>query len=502
MLFRFFAISFLLSLCLNSSAQLINHYWVQNFNSTSSLIGGAVVAGDGDNSSIYYNPATIIEMDTGSNVSVAANLFTWNIYRGYNSLGEGNNLENTNFQIQPQFASYSYTPPKGNISYAASILTRMKEDMETEYANSEEYDVLPNLPGNEIYNTAFTFRNKYVDTWIGFGFGQQLKHGFSYGATLFVSAGTLIYHWGYDAVVYKFSDSTSSNNVYQDRIAQSSYYESIKFYQYRLIAKIGVAYKINSWRLGLVVTLPSFNVFTSGRAASRSELQVNIHDTIGQPLPDYQIFSAQEKSQLKANLKYPFAVSFGFIGTFKQGDQKLYFTAEYFNGLKPYSMVTAEINPAITSPSVYEAMPNKNYLSYYYKADAVFNFAIGYSWKLKKNLSFVNAFRTDLTYVDQLDAEELDGYNYMKTTNFNIYHYSAGLNFEFKNNSVIAGGQFSYGQKNNIQQIANFSDPIEYDSDSGNALQGPIQNDASIRYYGVSIYISATLNFISKKNRE
>jgi len=43
-------------------AQLINHYWIQNFNSVSSLIGGAVVAGDGDNSSIYYNPATIVEM--------------------------------------------------------------------------------------------------------------------------------------------------------------------------------------------------------------------------------------------------------------------------------------------------------------------------------------------------------------------------------------------------------------------------------------------------------
>jgi len=502
MLIRLFTFIVFIFSSLGASAQLINHYWTQNFNSTSSLIGGAVVAGDGDNSSLYYNPATIVEMKTGSNVSVAANLFTWNIYRSYNSLGNGKNLDNTNFQVQPQFASYSYTPPKGNISYAASILTRMKEDMETEYADSEEYDVLPNLPGNEIYNTAFKLRNKYVDTWVGFGFGQQLNHGFSYGVTLFVSAGTLIYHWGYDATVYKFSDNVDTIGVTPDIISQSSYYESIKFYQYRLISKLGLAYKINNWRFGLVVTLPSLNVFTSGRSASRSQLQINIQDSTGRHIPDFQIFSAQQKSQLKSNFKYPFAVSFGFIGTFKQGDQKLYFTMEYFDGIKPYSMVTAEINPDITSPSVYEGLPNKDYLSYYYKADAVFNVAIGYSWKLKKNLKFVNAFRTDFTYIDQLDSEDLDGYNYMKTTNFNIYHYSAGLNFNFKNNNVIAGGQFSYGKKNNIPQIANFSDPIEYAPDSGPALQGPLQNDAYVIYYGVSVYISATLNFISKKNQK
>lgn len=501
MLYRLFSIFIIICFGLESSAQLINHYWTQNFNSLSSLVGGAVVAGDGDNSSIYYNPATIIEMNKGSNVSVAANLFVWNMYRNYNSLGTGNNLDNTNFQVQPQFASYTYTPPKGNISYAATILTRLKEDFETSYANSEIYDVLPNLPGDEMYNTAFSYRNKYVDTWVGFGMGQKLKHGFSYGATVFVSASTLIYQYGHNASVFKYSDS-ANNSLNPGVVSESSYFESIHFYQYRIIAKAGLAYKHKNWRFGLVVTLPSINVFTSGRRASRTKLQVNIHDSTGQKIPDYQIFSAQEKSQLKANFKYPFAVSFGFIGTFKQGDQKLYFTTEYFNGTQPYSMVTAEINPDITSPGIYQALPNKDYLSYYYKADQVLNVAIGYSWKLKHDLTFVNAFRTDFTYVNDLDSQQLDGYNYMKTTDFNIYHYSAGLNFNFKNNNIIAGGQFSYGYKSGLSPIVNFNDPIEYNPETGNALQGPEQNNAYSRYYGVSIYISATLNFISKKNQE
>ena len=90
----------------------------------------------------------------------------------------------------------------------------------------------------------------------------------------------------------------------------------------------------------------------------------------------------------------------------------------------------------------------------------------------------------------------------MKTATYNIYHYSAGLNFNFKKNTFIAGGEFSFGYTDNQAQVANFNDPVEYNPDTGVALQGPQQNNSYLRYYGVSIYISATLNFISKKNKE
>lgn len=496
----FFFVVFICS-ALPLKAQLINHYWTQNFNSTSSLIGGAVVAGDGENSSIYYNPATIVEMEQGSNVSLAANLFSWNVYRNFNALGEGNNLYNTNFQVQPQFVSFTYKPPKGNVSYAFSVLTRIKEDLETDFASSKDYDVMPYYPGKEMYNSLFSYRNQYSDTWVGFGLGQKLNNGFSYGVTLFVSASGLTYHFGYSNTAYKFADSTYTQYDHSS-IAQSTYEESIKFYQYRIISKLGLAYKHDKWRFGLVLTVPSVNVFSSGRTASRSQLQSNIRNQEGQLVSEYLIFSVQEKKQLTANYKYPFAASFGFIREFREGDQKLYFTMEYFNEIKPYTMVGAEVNPDITSPQVYDTMQNKDYLSFAYKADPIVNFAIGYSWKIKETLTFLNAFRTDFASVQNLSTADLNGYNFMKTAFYNIYHYSAGLNFTFKKNTFIAGGEFSFGYTGNQNQIANFNNPVEYNPATGVALQGPQQNSAYLRYYGVSIYISATLNFISKKDKE
>ncbi len=109
----------------------MNHYWVHNYNSTSSLLGGAVLAGDGDNTAIFYNPATITQMQKGSNLSLAANLFSWNFYTFRNALGDGIDLSSNNFLVQPQFVSFTYTPKKKEgISLSFAALTRVKEKMQ------------------------------------------------------------------------------------------------------------------------------------------------------------------------------------------------------------------------------------------------------------------------------------------------------------------------------------------------------------------------------------
>lgn len=76
------------------------------------------------------------------------------------------------------------------------------------------------------------------------------------------------------------------------------------------------------------------------------------------------------------------------------------------------------------------------------------------------------------------------------------------MNFSFKNNTFIAGGEFSFGYTKDQPQIANFNNPVEYNPETGAVLLGPAENNAYLRYFGVSVYLSATLNFISKKNRE
>lgn len=476
----------------------MNHYWGHNFNSISSLLGGAVLAGDAGNTAIFYNPATIGEMQSGNNLSLAANLFSWNFYDFKDALGDGIGLYDDNFLLQPQFISYSYKPKKKGLNISFSGLTRIKEQVEMIYLNSEYKDVINYIPGDEKYNTTFNYRNDYTDSWIGAALSHDVSNRFSYGISVFASFSSLNYRYNYSAMAESLIETDSGN--YLIRSAAGGYSERVKFTDYRLIAKMGFAYKLSNWRLGLTITAPSWRLFSSGKNAQRIENQVNIsRNGLPAGFSDYNIFDGQEKSQLKTNIKMPFSTGLGFIHDLPNKDQKLYVSIEFFAPIKAYKMVDAEINPDITTENVYDTMSNKDWTSYTYAANMVVNLAVGYSWTLSKDLKFMNALRTDFSSINYADLGEYADYNTIHTTYYNIYHYSGGVEFSIKRNKFIAGGDFAFGYQKNVKQIANFSDPVEYEEQSGRALQGPIENKMDIYYFGLSIYLGATLNFSKKE---
>jgi hypothetical protein len=236
-------------------------------------------------------------------------------------------------------------------------------------------------------------------------------------------------------------------------------------------------------------------VFSTGKRASRTTKRTNIGFE-GILLPDYIIFDAQEKSDLTTHYKSPGAISFGFVYDRPTKDQRLYFSTEYFIKVRGYKMVDAQINPDITSPQLYDELDNKDWLSFAFGSDPIINAAIGYSWALKENLVFLNAFRTDFSSANNLDLGEYEDYNYVKTTNYNVYHYSAGVQFSIKKNMFIAGADLAFGYRKGLKQIANFSDPLEYNPVDERSLQGILTDSMNAYYFGFSIYIGATLNFI------
>lgn len=479
------------------SAQIMNHYWSVNFNSTSSLLGGAVVAGMGDNTSIYYNPATITEMETGSNLSFTSSLFTWNTYRFTDMLGEGSKLKSSNFSAQPPFISFAYKPKISNVSLAAVILTRVKEDFELLWNKSKYYDVLKHLPGEEKYNTSFSYRNYYNDTWVGLAMAHELSSKFSYGITLFVSGATLKYMYEYSASAYSTNDTLDPLLYPQaKRIAEGAYSESFRFTDYRILFKTGVSYKTGKWKFGLNITTPSIHLFSSGNEAARSRLNSNISVSTTEFIPDFLINDAQAGSQLKTNFKLPFSVSFGLIRDIGNNNKRIYFATEFFSRIKGYKVIDAQINEDITLPQIYELLDNKDWLSFASSTRSFINLVVGYSWKIRDNLEFLNSVRTDLSSIRNADLDNYNTYNTQKTSTYNIYHYSAGWKFNIKKNSFIAGGQVSFGYSKDQKQVANFTEPVEINLADDIVLQGPLENSMDVRYWGFNLYIGATLNFL------
>ena len=122
-----------------SNAQSFRH-WARNFNDESSLLAGAVVGGGIGPSAIYFNPANISE-GKNSSLSINTSLFSFNVYRIDNVLGDDINLNYSHFQVQPRFISYLISPKKND-----------KVQVEIAFLNNENYKL--------DFNTA---TDQYID---------------------------------------------------------------------------------------------------------------------------------------------------------------------------------------------------------------------------------------------------------------------------------------------------------------------------------------------------
>ncbi len=476
----------------------MNHYWALNFNSQSSLLSGAVVAGDAGNTSIYYNPATISEIKNGSNLSFAASLFTWGLYYFKNMLGDGINLTSVSFNVQPQFMSFSYRPHNSKFAFAITAITRMKEKFDLSYYDSRTMDIIKSIPGVENYNVSYKYFMDYHDSWFGFASSYDVNERLKLGASLFLSASYLSYRTNTSTIAFSPTDTIYiDNKPLPSPVSEGTYNEDIKFTDYRLILKIGISYILEKWRFGLNLTTGSLSLFSTGKEARRYQKIQNItNNETGELNPGFVIVNGQTRKNIITKMKQPFSVSFGFIREMNAKNNRLYFTMEYFHGIKPYKLVSAPIKEDITSNIIYDQLENKDWLSVADVAKPVINFAIGYRWELREDLMFLSGFRTDFNNINGASYGDLDSFNKINTTDINIYHYTGGVQFYLlKKYLLVAGGEISFGYKKNQEQLANFTDPVEYDPEHHYVLQGPIKNIMDVYYFGFNVYLSANFKF-------
>lgn len=493
----FILLLFIFCFGFGTQAQLMNHYWSQSYNSISSLLSGAVVAGDAGPSSIYYNPATISELTNGTNISLAASFLTMNVYTAYNALGDGIHLQTSNFYVQPQFFSMSFNSPIRKLSLEIATFTRIRERLSFSYGNSDFGNFSETPPATERFTTSYNYKNDYDDSWLGIGGAYTLSSRLSIGLSLLFSASSLKYYHSLSAI---FSPDIDSPGDSQENVSyitsENEYFEKITFTNIRFISKIGVSYKVKGWSLGLNFSTPGLNIYTSGKQAERLQKELYIPSE-GQDLPDsYLIYDIQKDDDIKANYKLPFSVALGIIYDMANNNQRFYATIEYFARVKPYKMIEATLNENITTKPIFDELENKDWLSFGYAASPILNLALGYQWLIKKDLLLMMGLRTDFNNTKNADLEELSTYNMIKTTDYNIYYATGGVQFHLKRHLLVAGTQFSFGYSKNQKQIANFGD-VNY----GNTLPlfGDRQNVMDTYYFAISVFLGATFNFEKKE---
>jgi hypothetical protein len=314
----------------------------------------------------------------------------------------------------------------------------------------------------------------------------------------------LEYRFDLDLQAFPLSDTVVSGNeqipFYQANFMEKEYYH---FNNYRLLWKIGMMYKSKRVQVGLVVRTPSINVYSDGKRILHNQEQSNISDPeTGNFLPDYSIVDYQEKKDVDVNFKDPLSIAAGLTFFSRDGRKTFFSTIEYFSGYSTYPFIEAGAYIDDVSGGIPPAGLQGDWLSFKHAAKPVLNAAIGYRVDMKSGMTMMGGFRTDFNYRRAVEDSDVIDYNIQKALTLDVYHFTWGVRVKMLGQDLMAGLQYSFGWKKDLQQYINLSDPVEFNLVENAPLQGVRQDNMKIMHHSLSLYLGATFNFGTKKKGE
>ncbi len=482
---RYLLYSVFFLLALNNQAQT-GRYWGTQFNSKSSLLGDAVVGSSSGIASIYFNPAGIIDVENNS-LSISTNLITLSYETYKNGLGDGTKLVDWGFVVQPRFATMIYRPKDNkNMAYQFAILKRNSREIFVYDEVSMKKDLL-NQGFGENYHGTFSLSSEYYDYWGGAGVAYRMSDVFQFGASAFMSVKNFRYNEATKAFLYPerslLPDSIDFYSAeWMSSLAQVSY-------DVRLTGKLGVIGTFGNLKIGLNITLPSAHVYGNGDVA-KSLYQTGLSE-VDTMAKEFNYFEAGKYR--KVTFKDPFSAALGLAFRSNSGKAVYYFTSEYFAPVKRYKMIDGT---KVVSSAKDEYAQGTDFLSFYYQAASVVNFAVGYRYIFSDKMELLSGFKTDFDAT--LDRNSGNAYDELSTFHdipANFYHFNIGGKMNVKMNSFTLGFQLTYGQNRNHKQFANFTEPVIYNPETKLGLQGERQNTMQYSYFDVGFYLGFVFGF-------
>ena len=466
-------------------------YWDQNLNSEAALLSGAVVAGESGIAAIYYNPATISQM-TKNNLSLSANLFSVYYFKADDALGKDFPADRLQLSIYPRIITLTLNPKKRpDLTIEMAYFTKTNEYQQINRGISLSDDIISSNPGEESYTGEYYLRSKFQDYYGGAGFGYKLSNSLAVGFSGLISYKDDQYYNLITASAFTPPDDSNTPQYLSD----SRYHLKFNMYDVRLVTKLGLHLKQDLWSFGANISFPSIKIFGNGTVVKQIEYS-NIHKEPGNTEGSNTYYAGRQK-KCPAHFKDPLSVAAGANFYSSTGKSILLFTAEYFFGLPTYDYIEAGNDPGEDGYN-FSPVEAGEWLSFTTQQNPVFNAGVAFKKIVNSDLMLSGGFRTDF---NNMISEEKPGFmefNSKTSYSFNVYHLNYGLGYNFKRGSITLGMQFSYGQEKNQQQIVNFTEPVEYISETVMPLTGPLNSQVLVRYFDVSVYLGFLFNFMKE----
>ena len=334
-----------------------SHYWSDHFGNESILLSGAVIGSVTDGGAVFYNPARLVHQEDPV-LLAGAKAYEWTKTRVTDGLGPGEDLKTSGFRGVPGFAVGSFAIPglEGH-QFAYGILTRHRGRVGFA-VREERTDVVPDLPGNDLFVGFTDFDTEYRDDWMGVSWAHGLAEDLSIGASLFYFDRE--FRRGFVADFRAVDDlgNAATRQIERDYEAKDQ----------GLVAKLGLAWRRGRLSAGLSVTLPYWAV--AGKGTVRfDDFTVGIPDSTGTVAND--LVSLQQNG-LPLDWRTPWSVGAGVGWT--TGPWQFHAAGEYFAGVPRHVLLRTDPGGdqiSVGMPVDYAVMDERK---------AVLNGGIGVRW--------------------------------------------------------------------------------------------------------------------------
>jgi hypothetical protein len=287
-------------------------------------------------------------------------------------------------------------------------------------------------------------------------------------------------------------------------LVSTSEAQNIEYTNLRYAPKIGFAFASGKWSAGVAVVLPSINITGSGTIARdivANNLLVNIEPNPTKP-PVFvrSNFAANDRqTQLATTYKSPLAISAGLV---YKGDRTLIAaSAEWFGAIDLYNIMSPEDNLFKRPTNL--ALDGKKFLELNASNKSVTNIAIGIDRAINEKLNLSAGFRTNNSFYDKAFDDRVVDRNRRNVNNnslnldissWNIYHVVLGGTFKQERRDLSIGINFSWADKGNIRQFANFEQPTENTFLLGQKAQ------TTVDFFSYGLLLGYTLRLRSSDN--
>jgi hypothetical protein len=275
---------------------------------------------------------------------------------------------------------------------------------------------------------------RLTEPWIGITWAYPFNDKIGFGVTQYIAIRS---HRGRFQTTLQVDDTLGQTalNLLRD----------FRYYNVRLLWKVGLIYQLDNLTLGLTVTTPSLNLFGSGRLYLNSSLT----DNSGLFESDLDAFYQDD---LSTTYKSPLSIAVGASYSFET--TRVYFTSEWFNKFEQFNIFNAE---GLSYKFGDKVIP----VQLTHQLNSVINFGVGIQHRFNPDLGTYFGFNTDFSAVQD------DSTSNIAIATWDIYHFTIGASFTLYEIDLNIG--VGYGFSNRVvSEILNI----------GNAE--PINSDANI----------------------